>query len=158
MSNRAVVYLTPEGYKALEEELEHLKTVRRQEVAHRLHEALGEGELIDNAELEEARREQSFLEGSILEIEEKLRKARIITKAEQDTETVWLGNVVTVREAGESLDEEYFVVGSAEADPSKGKISNESPLGKALIGKRIGEKAVVKAPDGDIVFEIIAIS
>jgi transcription elongation factor GreA len=158
MSNRAVVYLTPEGYQALEEELDYLKTVRRQEVAHRLHDALGEGELIDNAELEEARREQSFLEGRILEFEEKLRKARIITKEGQDTETVGLGNVVTVREVGESIDEEYFVVGSAEADPSKGKISNESPLGSALMGKRTGEKATVKAPDGDIVFEVIAIT
>jgi transcription elongation factor GreA len=138
--------------------LDYLKSVRRQEVANRLHDALGEGELIDNAELEEARREQSFLEGRILELEEKLRKARIITTTGHDTDKVGLGCTVTIREAGETLDEEYFVVGSAEADPSKGKISNESPLGRALMGKRVGDKAVVQAPDGDLVFEVIAVN
>ncbi|MGC9348572.1 MAG: transcription elongation factor GreA [Anaerolineae bacterium] len=157
MSNRSVVYLTPEGYQALEEELNHLKTVRRLEVAERLHNALGEGELIENAELEEARREQAFVEGRILEVEENLRKARLITKPDVNSDNVGLGNTVTVREEGTSADEEYFVVGSAEADPGKGKISNESPLGRALMGKRIGEKAVVRAPDGDLVFEVIAI-
>ncbi|MGC9469145.1 MAG: transcription elongation factor GreA [Anaerolineae bacterium] len=157
MSSRAVVYLTPEGYQALEEELEYLKTVRRQEVAERLHNALGEGELIENAELEEARREQSFVEGRILSLEEQLRKARIIDKAGGNSDTVVLGTTVTVREEGTSEDEEYFVIGSAEADPSKGKISNESPLGRALMGKRVGDKAVVRAPDGDLVFKVIAI-
>lgn len=158
MSGRAVVYLTPEGYQALEEELEYLKTTRRQEVAERLHNALSEGELIENAELEEARREQSFVEGRILELEEYLRKAHIISKSEEKSDTVILGSTVTVREDGYGEDEQYFVVGSAEADPRKGRISNESPLGKALLGKRVGDKAIVRAPAGDIVFEIIAIS
>ncbi len=158
MSSRAVVYLTPEGYQALEEELEFLKTVRRQEVAERLHNALGEGELIENAELEEARREQSFVEGRILELDEKLRNARLITKSDEGSDNVVIGSTVTVREEGERDEEAYFVVGSEEADPRKGKISNESPLGKALIGKRVGDKAVVQAPDGDLVFEVIAIS
>jgi transcription elongation factor GreA len=157
MSNRSVVYLTPEGYQALEEELSHLKTVRRLEVAERLHNALGEGELIENAELEEARREQAFVEGRILDLEENLRKASLITKPDVNSDNVGLGNTVTIREEGTSADEAYLVVGSAEADPSKGKISNESPLGRALMGKHIGEKAVVRAPDGDLVFEVIAI-
>ena len=158
MSSRAIVYLTPEGFQSLEEELEYLKSVRRQEVAERLHNALGEGELIENAELEIARSEQAFVEGRILDLEEKLRNARIIIRAGQDTDTVGIGNTVKVREDGESVDEEYFVVGSSEADPRNGRISNESPLGKALIGQRVGAKAVVRAPDGDLVFEIIAIS
>jgi len=158
MSSRAIVYLTPEGYKALEEELEYLKSVRRQEVAERLHNALGEGELIENAELEIARSEQAFVEGRILDLEESLRKARIIAKSGVDTDKVGIGNTVKVREDGTSTDEEYYVVGSSEADPKNGRISNESPLGKALIGKRVGDKAVVRAPDGDLIFEIITIS
>jgi transcription elongation factor GreA len=157
MSSRDVVYLTQEGFAALSEELEHLKSVRRLEVAERLHNALGEGELIENAELEIARSEQAFVEGRILDLEERLRKAQIITRNGPNPDTVTIGSTVTVRERGESEDEEYFLVGSSEADPSNGRISNESPLGRALIGKRIGNKAVVKAPDGDLVFEIISI-
>lgn len=158
MNGRTVVYLTPEGYQGLQEELAHLTTARRQEVAERLHNALGEGELIENAELEEARREQAFLEGRILELEEQLRKAHIITKSDNNAGEVGLGNTIKIREHGQDHEEEYLVVGSAEADPRQGKISNESPLGRALMGKRVGDKAIVRAPDGDIVFEIIAIS
>ncbi len=158
MSNRAVVYLTPEGFQALEKELAFLTTVRRQEVAARLHNALSEGEFIENAELEEARREQAFLEGRIIELEEQLRRAQIISKTEDNDGTVRLGDTVVVREDGVDTDEEYRMVGSAEADPRKGRISNESPLGHALIGKHVGELAVVRAPDGDIVFKIISIS
>ena len=135
MSNRAVVYLTPEGFQAL-----------------------SEGEFIENAELEEARREQAFLEGRIIELEEQLRRAQIISKTEDNDGTVRLGDTVVVREDGVDTDEEYRMVGSAEADPRKGRISNESPLGHALIGKHVGELAVVRAPDGDIVFKIISIS
>lgn len=156
MSDRPV-YLTPEGYEALEQELNHLKTVRRQEVAKRLHEALGEGELIENAELEDARREQSFVEGRIIALEEQLRKAKIIGASENNNGCVGIGSTVTVQEQGQPDTEVYFVVGSAEADPRKGRISNESPLGMALLGKRVGEKAIVRAPDGDIVFEVLAI-
>ncbi|MBN1873971.1 MAG: transcription elongation factor GreA [Anaerolineae bacterium] len=150
------VYLTPEGYAALEQDLQYQKTVRRQEVALRLHAALEEGELIENAELEEARREQAFVEGRILEIEEQLRNAVIIEKG-QNNGVVALGCYVTIQEEGFDDSEEYYVVGSTEAAPAQGKISNESPIGKALIGKRVGEKARVKAPDGDIIFKILAI-
>lgn len=158
MSSRAVVYLTPEGFQALEEELEFLTTVRRQEVAARLHNALGEGELLENAELEEARREQAFLEGRIIELQEQLRKAEIISETNDSDGIVRLGSTILVREDGVDSDEEYRMVGSAEADPRKGRISNESPLGRALIGKRVGEKAIVRAPAGDIVFKIVSIS
>ena len=157
MSSHDVVYLTQEGFDALSEELEYLKSVRRLEVAERLHNALGEGELIENAELEIARSEQAFVEGRILDLEERLRKAQIISRKGPISDVVGVGSIVTVRERGESEDEEYFVVGSSEADPSNGRISNESPLGQALIGKRVGNKAVVRAPDGDLVFDIKSI-
>lgn len=154
--NERPVYLTQEGYETLEEELHHNETVRRRQVAERLHNALTEGELIENAELEEARREQSFVEGRILEIQNMLRHAVIIKKSEE-TGLVTLGADVTIQEEGSETLEEYQVVGSAEANPTKGKISNESPLGKALMGKKVGEKATIHAPGGDITFEIIAI-
>jgi transcription elongation factor GreA len=125
-------------------------------VAERLHAALGEGELIENAELEDARREQSFLEGRILELEEQQRHAVIIEEA-LSNDIVNVGNHVTVKEEGYDTPERYHIVGSVEANPRRGKISFESPLGKALLGKGLGEKAVVAAPDGSIVFEIIAI-
>jgi len=156
MSNRPV-YLTREGHEALEQELQHLKVVRRQEIAKRLHNALGEGELIENAELEEARREQSYVEGRILALEEQLRKATLIDTLDRVDDIVSIGCHVKIQEDGESTAEEYFVVGSAEADPRKGRISNESPLGLALLGKRVGDKAVVQAPAGDIVFKVIAL-
>lgn len=154
--SRSPVYLTHDGHEALEKELNYLKTVRRQEVANRLHAALGEGELIENAELEDARREQSFVEGKILSLEEQLRKA-VIIEGVKSTGAVGLGSHVTVKEIGTDNVEKYHVVGSAEADPANGKISNESPLGKALLGKRVGNKATVQAPDGDIVFEVVIV-
>jgi transcription elongation factor GreA len=157
MSNRPV-YLTREGYAAVEQELQHLKSVRRKQIADRLHNALGEGELIENAELEEARREQSYVEGRILSLEDQLRKAKIIDTLDRVEDVVSIGSRVKIQEDGESSAEEYHVVGSAEADPRNGKISNESPLGLALLGKRVGEKAVVQAPAGDIVFKVIALS
>ena len=156
MSNHPV-YITREGYEAIEQDLKHLKVVRRQEIAKRLHNALGEGELIENAELEEARREQSYVEGRILSLEEQLRKATLIDTLDRVEDIVSIGSHVKIQEDGESTAEEYFVVGSAEADPRKGMISNESPLGLALLGKRVGEEAVVQAPAGDIVFKVIAL-
>lgn len=156
MSNRPV-YLTREGYVALEQDLQHNKVVRRQEIAERLHNALGEGELIENAELEEARREQSYVEGRILALEVQLRNAKLIDTLDRIDDVVSIGSHVKIQEDGESTAEEYFVVGSAEADPRKGKISNESPLARALLGKRVGDEAVVQAPAGDIVFKVIAL-
>lgn len=155
MSKRPV-YLTQEGYETLDQDLHNLKTVRRQKVAERLHEALGEGELIENAELEDARREQAFVEGRIHTLEEQLRRA-VIIEDHVSNDSVLVGNHVTVEEFGTDFPEVYHVVGSAEADPTRGKISNESPLGRALLGKAVGEKTTVQAPDGDIVFEILNI-
>ncbi len=155
--NQRPVYITEEGYATLETKLQQLKQVRRKEVAARLHEALEEGDLIENAELEDARREQSFVEGQIQTIEHQLHHAVLIENATQK-DIVTVGCRVTVEEEGTTIPEIYHIVGSAEADPKQGKISNESPLGEALLNKRIGDKAIVAAPDGDLVFNVLSIA
>ncbi|HHS98372.1 MAG TPA: transcription elongation factor GreA [Chloroflexi bacterium] len=149
------VYLTREGYAKLEAELNYLRTVRRQEVARRLHEALAEGDILENAELEAARNEQAFVEGRILELEELLRRAEIIEE-ETSNGVVRVGSWVTIVE-GDGPPETYHIVGPAEASPSEGKISYESPLGKALMGHRVGDEVTVNAPDGALTFRIVEI-
>ncbi|HRE48682.1 MAG TPA: transcription elongation factor GreA [Aggregatilineales bacterium] len=152
-------YLTKEGYAELEARLEYLRTVRRAEVAERLHLALDEGgELVENAEYEDAKTEQAFLEGEIMRLETILSRAELI---EKDTSPkkgkkpeVRLGDKVVVSEKGSKETETFHLVGAAEADPRKGRISNESPMGRALLGKKVGEKITVKAPAGDIVYTI----
>jgi len=156
MNKQRPTFLTQKGYQKLEQELDHLRTVRRQEIAQRLHDALEEGELIENAELEDARNEQSFVEGRILALENMLRNA-VIIEEEGPREKVGLGSRVTVREGSSGPLETYHIVGSAEADPANGLISNESPLGRALMGRKVGEQAEVDAPDGVLVFEIMGI-
>jgi transcription elongation factor GreA len=148
-------FLTREGYQKLARELNHLRTVRRQEVAQRLHRALAEGDILENAELEDARNEQAFVEGRILALEGMLGNA-VIIEEEGPRETVGLGSRVTVME-GDGPPETYHIVGSAEADPANGQISNESPLGRALMGRKVGEIAEVNAPDGVLVFRIMEI-
>jgi len=150
------VYLTEEGYKQLQEELHFLKTVRRQQVAERLHNALAEGELIENAELEDARREQAFVEGRVYTLEQQIHNA-VIIEGNHPEGVVTIGSHVTVLEEGAAAPEVYHMVGSAEADPMEGKISNESPLGAALLGKHVGDKAIVRAPDGNIIFHILTV-
>jgi transcription elongation factor GreA len=151
----STTYLTPEGYKKLEEELEYLRTVKRQEVAQRLHEALAEGgELIENAEYEAAKNEQAFVEGRIQELEYLLANARVV--AEAPAGEVSIGSKVRVRyeDGGE---EAYTVVGAAEASPREGLISNESPLGQALLGHKAGDEVTVKAPDGAFKVKILQV-
>ncbi len=151
----STTYLTPEGYKKLEEELEYLRTVRRREVAQRLHEALAEGgELIENAEYEAAKNEQAFVEGRIQELEYLLANAHVV--ADASTDEVGIGSKVRVRYEDGS-EETYTVVGAAEASPREGLISNESPLGRALLGHRAGEEVTVEAPDGAFKVKIIAV-
>jgi len=145
-------FLTREGYQKLNQELNHLRTVRRQQIAQRLHLALAEGDILENAELEDARNEQAFVEGRILALENMLGDV-VIIEEDGPHETVELGSRVTVVEEDESP-ETYHIVGSAEADPANGLISNESPLGRALMGRRVGEIAEVNAPDGVLVFRI----
>tara|TARA_Y100001970_G_scaffold39397_1_gene48509 strand:+ start:915 stop:1391 length:477 start_codon:yes stop_codon:yes gene_type:complete len=147
-----VTYLTKSGLKNLEEELVHLTTVRRAEVADRLHQAQEDGDLIENAEYEAAKNEQSFVEGRIVEIRTMLSRAAVIKKGKNDG-VAKLGSTVVVKEK-KSEKESYVIVGAAEADPSQGLISNESPLGQALLGSKAGDKVVVTAPAGEVVFQV----
>lgn len=150
-------YLTPEGYQTLEKRLRHLVEVRRSEVAERLRLALEEGgDLTENAEYEDAKNEQAFVEGEIQRLETILNTAEVIESTSGSDEVV-LGSKVTVVEQGTNEQEMYHLVGSAEAKPSEGKISSESPLGKALLGAKVRDKVTVKAPDGELVFVIKAI-
>ena len=150
-----VTYLTREGLKKLEEELEFLRTTRRAEVADRLHQAMEDGELIENAEYEAAKNEQAFVEGRILTVETILSEA-VIIEEERPTGVVNVGSRVRVQEDG-GKPEEYTIVGAAEANPAKGLISNESPLGKALLGRKAGDEVKVNAPAGVLSFRIVRI-
>ncbi len=150
-------YLTAEGLKELEARLDYLRNVRRQEVAERLRHAMEEGgELAENAEYEDAKNEQAFIEGEIMRLESILSNVEII-EDDGRKDVVGLGDRVTVREVGRKETEVYHLVGAAEANPLEGRISNESPLGQALLGRKVGDRVTVQAPDGDIVFEIKAI-
>lgn len=155
MGNNAV-YLTDQGRNKLQEELNNLRNVRRQEVAERLHEALQGGELIENAEYEAAKNEQAFVEGRILELEDMLSRAKIIEKGNSDG-IVGIGNTVTIKE-GRSKPETYTIVGAAEARPREGLISNESPLGKALINSKVDDLVEVKTPSGPRKVRIVEVA
>ncbi len=154
--------VTKEGLKKLKEELENLKTVRRQEVANRLKEAISYGDLSENSEYEEAKNEQAFVEGRILELENKIKNAKIISEKKSDArrgKEVEIGSTVTVSEKGHGDDSaRYTIVGSTEADPLEHKISNESPLGKSLLGKHKGDLVEVDAPSGKSKYEIISVA
>lgn len=150
-------FLTREGLKKLEEELQHLQTVRRQEVADRLHAAMEEGDIDENAEYDDAKNEQAFVEGRILTLEGMLKNAVLIDDKAGSNDEVTLGAKVTIIE-GNNPSEVYHLVGAAEADPTQGKISNESPLGKALMGRRVGDTVQVNAPAGLLTFRVAAIN
>ena len=152
------VLLTSEGLEKLEKELEYLKTVKRQEVAAEIKVALGYGDLSENSEYDEAKNKQAQMEIRIVEIEAMLKNAKVIDEAEISTDTVSLGCTVTVYDV--EFDEEihYNIVGSTEADPSNGKISDESPVGTALLGKKVGDIVEVPAPAGSIELKVIEIN
>ncbi len=149
-------FLTKEGLTKLEDELQYLQTVRRHEVAERLHAAMEEGDIDENAEYDDAKNEQAFVEGRILTLEMMLKNAVLIDDKAAATDEVSLGAKITIVEGG-NPPEIYHLVGAAEADPTKGKISNESPLGKALMGRRVGDTVQVNAPAGLLTFRIAAI-
>ncbi len=150
------VYITADGLTKLKEELEHLRGERRQEVALRLREAIqGGDELIDNAEYEAAKNEQAFVEGRILELERMLAKAQII-EHNKKADNVEIGATVTIKE-GNKKPETFTIVGAAEADPKEGLISNESPLGSALLTKQVGDAVEVEAPAGVIRYKVVKI-
>ena len=156
MSEKKTV-LTYAGLKNLEEELQELRTVRRKDVAEKIKEARGQGDLSENAEYDAAKEEQAEIEARIVIIEKMLRNAELIDEDELDRDTVGLGSAVKLWD--EEFDEElnYTIVGSLEADPFVGKISNESPLGHALLQKRVGDTVTVEAPDGAIRYKILNI-
>lgn len=148
-------YLTPEGLERLKEELRNLKQVRRKEIADKIERAKELGDLSENAEYQEAKDEQAFMEGRILELETVLNTATIVTST-GGTKQVSIGNTVRVRQNGD--EHEYTIVGMSEADPTHGKISNESPLGRSLIGRQAGEAFEVRVPKGTVTYKVVEIS
>ena len=149
------VFLTAEGLKQLEEELKNLKTEKRREVAARLEEAISFGDLSENSEYDEAKNEQARVEGRILEVEKMLKNVQLIDEKKAHAgKTVRIGSTVTIKSEGEKDSETFTIVGSTEANPLEGRISNESPVGSALLGKKKGDSAQVAAPSGDFVVTI----
>lgn len=141
------VYLTREGFAKLEDELHHLRTVRRHEVAERIRKAKEFTNTVDNAEYDDAKNEQSFVEGKVQSLERMLANAVVIDDKAAPSDFVRVGSHVTVVDS-DGIEETYAIVGSAEADPRQGRISNESPIGRSLLGKKVGESVSVMAPGG----------
>jgi transcription elongation factor GreA len=152
------VFLTAEGLKKLENELDELKTVRRKEIAERIKQALAFGDISENSEYDEAKNEQAQLEERIAKLEMVLRNAKLIDDEEISTDVVSIGSRVVVNDLEYDEEMEYTIVGSAEANPFEGKISNESPVGSALLGKKKGDIVEVQVPDGVIKYKIITIT
>jgi transcription elongation factor GreA len=152
MTQQKPVYLTPEGLDQLEHELEGLRGGKRKDIADKIHQAKELGTTVNNAEYDDAKREQSFVEGRIRELESLLKVAKVIP---HDGESAWVkvGSRITVK-TKDGQEERYTIVGSAEAHPLEGRISNESPVGKALLGKKVGEKAQVMAPAGVVSYTV----
>lgn len=150
--------LTQQGLRKLEDELEHLKTVKRKEVAARIKASKEFGDLSENAEYEDAKNEQAFVEGRILQLEQMLRSARVIDNHDAPSDLVTVGSTVQLKDlaTGETL--AYMIVGSAEADPDHDKISNVSPVGKALLGRRTGDTVTVVVPAGKLRYSVLQIN
>jgi len=142
--------MTEEGKQKLEEELEHLKTVKRKEVVERIKIARSYGDLSENSEYDSAKEDQAFVEGKISSLESMIRNAVIITEDELKKDEVGLGKTVTFRELPDEEPETYTIVGSAEADPLEGRISNDSPIAKALIGHKTGDEVTIDTPGGEM--------
>jgi transcription elongation factor GreA len=149
--------MTREGKDKLEQELEYLKTVKRKEVVERIKIARSFGDLSENSEYDSAKEEQAFVEGRVTTLENMIRNARII-EGEADTSSVSLGRTVTFTELPNGDEETYTIVGSAEADPFEGKISNDSPIAKSLIGKKVDDEVTVQTPGGEMLVKIVKIS
>lgn len=147
------VYLTEEGRESLQKELDNLINVRRPELARKLKEAVAQGDLKENADYHDAREQQSFVEGRIQYLENILLSA-VVIENNGNLDYVTIGSTVVITEDGGDEDEEYMIVGPAEADPRSGKISHESPIGKALIGRKKGDKVRVETPAGQVVFTL----
>lgn len=150
------IYLTSDGKVQLEKELEYLRTVKRRQVAERIQQAKALGDVSESGEYEDAKREQAFVEGRIRQIESMLNSAVVIDSAGRSDGVVRLGSTVTVLDS-EGLEETFTIVGSAESSSLNGRISNESPVGRALLGRRVGEKVKVIAPNGSFELTILAV-
>jgi transcription elongation factor GreA len=152
------VILTPEGLEKLKQELDHLTTTKRREVAERIKDARDFGDISENSEYDDAKNEQAMIERRILDIEEQLRSASVIDESSLSTDVVQVGTHVTVKDE-KGKEKEYGLVGSAEANPAENKLSNESPVGKALLGRAVGDAVKVALPNGKTrTLEIVAIS
>ncbi len=152
------VYLTKEGLEKLQQDLENMKTVRRKEVAERLKQAIGFGDLSENSEYDDAKNEQAFIEGEIQRMEEMLINVVVIEDgAKVDDGTITIGSKVVIRFVGDDEEEEYKIVGTVEADPMNNRISNESPVGKAIIGHKAGDIVDIEVPTGIVQYEIVKV-
>ena len=149
--------MTQEGLDNLKKRLEYLKTVKRYEVAARIKTAREYGDLSENAEYDEAKSEQGFVEGEISELEAKIKKVKVIDDNDIHTEDVGVGSIVKVRDLEFGDTEEYKIVGSAESDIAQNKLSNESPVGRGLIGAKVGQVVTIPIPDGEVQYEILDI-
>jgi transcription elongation factor GreA len=155
--SRKEVVVTEEGFKQLQDEVTHLSTVKREEVAERIRQAREFGDISENSEYDDAKNEQALLEHRIGVLQEKLRRARVINASEIDTDRVSVGSTVTLKDKTAGDVRIYTLVGSAEADPTKARLSNESPVGQAIVGKRVGDVVTVSIPVGALELEILAI-
>ena len=155
--SRKEVILTEEGLKQLQDEVSLLSTVKREEVAERIRSAREFGDITENSEYDDAKNEQALLEHRIALLQEKLRRARVIKDSEIETDKVCIGSTVTLRDKDAGETRVYTLVGSAEADPTNARLSNESPVGQAIIGKRVGDVVTVPVPVGALNYEIMAI-
>ena len=150
--------MTSEGLKRLEDELEELKTVKRKEIAEKIKVALSFGDLSENSEYDEAKNDQAIIEGRIAEIENQLKNVRILDESELNTEIVHVGSRVRIRDEADASEETYKIVGSTEANPMEGRISDESPVGKALLGNGVGDTVEIEIPAGVLNYTILEIS
>lgn len=157
MADSKKFVMTYEGVKKLEEELEYLKTIKRVEIKEKIKVARSFGDLSENAEYDEAKNEQAFVEGRIAQLENMLKNAQVVDEADMSTEKVSVGSIVKVKDYEFDEEMELTIVGSAEANPMDNKISNESPVGRALIGKKVGDIVEVPVPDGVSKYEILEI-
>lgn len=155
--NNKQILLTYEGIKKIEDELELLKTVKRKEVTQKIKTAISFGDLSENAEYDEAKNEQAFVEGRIATLENMLKNAKLLDEDDIKTDVVSIGSVVKVKDREFNDELEFTIVGSAEADPSKMKISNEAPIGRGLLGKKVGDVVEILVPDGTTSFEVLEI-
>lgn len=157
MSEEKKHYMTQEGKTKLEKELEVLKTEKRQEVVERIKIARSFGDLSENSEYDAAKDEQAFVEGRITTLENMVRNAVIIKDDPANSNVVSLGKTIVFKELPDGEEEEYTIVGSAEADPFEGKISNDSPIAKNLLGRQVGEQVTIQTPGGEMSVEIVSI-